>query len=118
MRTALPFFLKYHRFVILARRQGNRSDIREVEHLSDHIVTELSGGQQQLVALGQALVRDPQVLLLDEPTGALDLRRQLEVLHLVQRLTRESGIVTVAALHDLSLSCDGAGQAVHQCGLH
>ena len=114
MRAALAVF----DVVLLAKRgwRGGKAtdqDIRHVEqmldmlgieHLSDHLVTELSGGQQQLVALGQALVRDPQVLLLDEPTSALDLRRQLEVMHLVQRLTRERGIVTVAALHDLGLA--------------
>jgi iron complex transport system ATP-binding protein len=114
MRAALAVF----DVVLLAKRgwRGGKAtdqDVRHVEemldmlgieHLSDHLVTELSGGQQQLVALGQALVRDPQVLLLDEPTSALDLRRQLEVMHLVQRMTRERGIVTVAALHDLGLA--------------
>src|SRR5690606_38539627 len=79
-------------------------DMLGIEHLSDRLGTELSGGQQQLVALGQALVRNPRVLLLDEPTSALDLRRQLEVMNLVQDLTRERGIVTVAALHDLGLA--------------
>lgn len=75
-----------------------------IEHLSDRIVSELSGGQQQLVALCQALVRDPDVLLLDEPTSALDLRRQLEVMELVRKVTQERGLVTIAALHDLSLA--------------
>jgi len=114
MRAALAVF----DVVLLAKRgwQGGKasdSDIAHVEetlallgieHLSDRMITELSGGQQQLVALSQALVRDPQVLLLDEPTSALDLRRQLEVLSLVQKVTRERQIVTIAALHDLSLA--------------
>src|SRR5690606_17796463 len=76
-----------------------------IGHLSDRMVTDLSGGQQQLVALCQALVRDPDVLLLDEPTSALDLRRQLEVMHVIHDLTRSRQIVTVAALHDLGLAC-------------
>ena len=115
MRAALGVF----DVVLLAKRgwrggKASPEDIGEVEHmlgalgidhLSDRMVTELSGGQQQRVALAQALVREPDVLLLDEPTSALDLRRQLEVMHLVHDVTRRRGMVTVAALHDLGLAC-------------
>ena len=113
-RAALPVF----DVILLARRGWQRGkpaaeDIARVEavlealgieHLADRLVPELSGGQQQLVAICQALVRDPDVLLLDEPTSALDLRRQLEVMHLVQETTRRRDIVTIAALHDLNLA--------------
>ena len=93
--------------------RASRSDIaaveaaiREVgiEALSERSVAELSGGQQQLVAIAQAMVRQPQVLLLDEPTSALDLRRQLEIMRLLQRVTADRGIITIAALHDLNLA--------------
>jgi iron complex transport system ATP-binding protein len=114
MRAALAVF----DVVLLAKRgwRGGKAsskdiahveetlDLLGIEHLSDRLVSELSGGQQQLVALSQAMVRDPQVLLLDEPTSALDLRRQLEVLNLVCKVTRERNIITFAALHDLSLA--------------
>lgn len=63
----------------------------------------LSGGQRQMVALAQAIIRDPPLLLLDEPTSALDLRRQLEVMMLLRELARE-GRTVVVVLHDLSLA--------------
>jgi iron complex transport system ATP-binding protein len=79
-------------------------DLLGIEGLSDRPVADLSGGQQQLVATAQAFVRAPQVLLLDEPTSALDLRRQLEVMELVRAATIERNIITLVALHDLSLA--------------
>lgn len=64
----------------------------------------LSGGQRQLVYLAQAIFRNPKVLLLDEPTAALDLRHQLIVLDAVAAHCRAKGIVTMAAMHDLTLA--------------
>ncbi|MGR5558887.1 ABC transporter ATP-binding protein [Vibrio fortis] len=78
-------------------------------HLARRQFYQLSGGQQQLVSLAQALVSEPNVLLLDEPTSALDLRHQVQILDLVRHYTREKNIVTIAVLHDLSLAaryCD------------
>lgn len=64
---------------------------------------ELSGGQRQLASLAQALVREPDVLLLDEPTSALDLKHQVLVMSMVRRLANEGRIV-VAVVHDLNLA--------------
>lgn len=63
---------------------------------------ELSGGQRQLVAIAQALVREPRVLLMDEPTSALDLHRQIEVLSLMRELARQRRMTVLIALHDLN----------------
>jgi iron complex transport system ATP-binding protein len=75
-----------------------------IADLAERSVTDLSGGQQQLVALGIGLARPAPVLLLDEPTSALDLRRQLDLLTLVRRIAAEDRTVLIVALHDLNLA--------------
>ena len=67
-------------------------------------VRSLSGGERQRVVLGRALVQESAILLLDEPTTALDLGHQQDVLDLVDELRRESGLTVVATLHDLTLA--------------
>ncbi len=76
---------------------------------------EISGGQRQLVFLTQALFRQPRVLLLDEPTAALDLRHQLLVLDRLQRVSRENGTIVGVAMHDLNLAAQYADRIA---GLH
>lgn len=65
---------------------------------------QLSGGQRQLVSLAQALVREPRVLLLDEPISALDLQHQLRVMRLVHELARERRMIVLVVLHDLQVA--------------
>ncbi len=64
---------------------------------------QVSGGQRQMAGLAQALARDPEVLLLDEPTSSLDLRHQHHVLATVRRLAG-AGRIVIVVLHDLSLA--------------
>lgn len=75
-----------------------------VAALAGRTLDAISGGQWQLVYLAQALFRRPKVLLLDEPTVALDLRHQLVVLQVVREAARQDGIVVAIAMHDLSLA--------------
>lgn len=71
-----------------------------------------SGGQKQIVSIAQALVREPDVLLMDEPTSSLDLQRQLEVLELIQQITAQRGIITLISQHDLNLAARYASRFV------
>lgn len=82
---------------LLLRRCG-------VVHLAERYIGELSGGQQQMVSICQAMVRPAEVFLLDEPTSALDLRHQLEIMQTLRDLTLERKAVTIAAMHDLNLA--------------
>ncbi|WP_322011155.1 ABC transporter ATP-binding protein [Paraburkholderia sp. J12] len=82
-----------------------------IEALASRSLDELSGGQRQLVGIAQALVRDPQVLLLDEPLSALDLNHQFHVMQVLREVTRERRMVTVVVLHDINAAmraCDRA----------
>ncbi|MDY6911243.1 MAG: ABC transporter ATP-binding protein [Chloroflexota bacterium] len=83
-----------------------------IEDLASRFLDELSGGQKQMVSIAQALVREPRVLLLDEPTSNLDLRHKLEILDLVRDIASKNGITTIIALHDLSLSARYADRLV------
>jgi sulfonate transport system ATP-binding protein len=72
-----------------------------LEHHADAWPATLSGGEAQRVALARALTRDPSVLLLDEPFGALDALTRLKMQALVSRLWRERGFAVVLVTHDV-----------------
>ena len=66
--------------------------------------TTLSGGEKQRVVIASALAQTPELLLLDEPTGSLDIGHQLEVQDLLRRLNRENGVTMVLSTHDLNFA--------------
>jgi len=69
-----------------------------------HLPSELSGGQQQRVAIARALVKEPKVLLADEPTGNLDEGTRDEIIGLLGQLWRDLGLTLVLVTHDSSLA--------------
>ena len=85
----------------IAARVLDRLDLRA---FADREVRSLSGGERQRVVMARALVQETAILLLDEPTAALDLGHQQEVLDLIEELRHERGLTVVATLHDLTLA--------------
>ena len=71
----------------------------------DHLPTQLSGGEQQIVSLARALVKDPLVILADEPTGNLDPAASLKVVELLEEINRD-GTAVLMATHNFSLVRD------------
>ncbi len=84
----------------LRRRTQRVADMMGIGHLMDRKPAQLSGGQQQRVALGRALVKEPRLLLFDEPLSNLDARLRLTMRGEIKRLQMELGITSIYVTHD------------------
>ncbi len=99
-----------HRGVFAAETTHDRSIASEILHrldladLGGRTVQSLSGGERQRAVIARALAQQTNLLLLDEPTTALDLGHQQDVLELVNALRHERGLTVIATLHDLTLA--------------
>jgi len=69
----------------------------------DHFPSQLSGGEQQRVAIARAIAKRPDVLLCDEPTGALDIKTGIVVLEAIERVNRELGTTTAVITHNVAI---------------
>lgn len=83
-----------------------------IEVLADHFPSQMSGGEQQRVAIARAVAKRPDVLLCDEPTGALDFRTGRLVLEVLERVNREFGALTVVVTHNAAIA-GMASRVVH-----
>jgi iron complex transport system ATP-binding protein len=75
-----------------------------VEPLADRKMDQLSGGERQRAFIARAICQEPQIILLDEPTAALDLAHQVRVMDLMERLRTEKGLTIVMVSHDINLA--------------
>lgn len=92
-----------------ARHFDKAAEILEtlgVSYLKDHVYTEISGGERQMVLIARALMQDPKFLVMDEPTSSLDFGNQMRVLRQIQRLAADGmGVVMTSHFPDHAFLC-------------
>jgi zinc/manganese transport system ATP-binding protein len=107
-----------------AASRAARAKVEEVVELvgatayAERAIGSLSGGEQHRLLIAQALVRDPELLLLDEPLDSLDLPNQSAVAALVQRICRERGVTVVLVAHDVNPILGYLDRVVYFAGGH
>lgn len=83
-----------------------------IQDLAEKKLNELSGGQRQIVFLAQAIIKEPKILILDEPLNNLDIHYQFEILNLISRLSDERELITIIVMHDLNMAAKYAKRVV------
>ena len=78
--------------------------VMNLEEYALRYINELSGGELQKVVIARALVQEPKILLLDEPTSDLDLKNQLEVMKIIKEVSCAQNIASIVVMHDINLA--------------
>jgi len=124
-RLDIPFDFTVKEFVMMGRfpRRGRFASLKEEDHkvleksleltdltsLKERGISELSGGERQRAILAQGFAQEPELLIMDEPTAALDIGHKVRTMDLVKRLKKKRDLTVLAAFHDLNLAscyCD------------
>lgn len=98
--VALPLFYQG-----VNRKKRNMMAMEYLDRLglaewANHMPNEMSGGQKQRVAIARALIAHPQIILADEPTGALDSKTSVEVMEILKNLHKDEGLTIVVVTHE------------------
>ncbi|GHU97531.1 ABC transporter ATP-binding protein [Bacteroidia bacterium] len=112
--VALPLFyqgVSRKKRNALALEYLDKLGLREWAH---HLPSELSGGQKQRVAIARALISHPQVILADEPTGALDSQTSREVMQILRDVNKNDGITMIIVTHERGVA-DSTDKIIHIC---
>jgi len=83
---------------------NNMLDVFDLQPLAQSRIYELSGGQLQMVLLAQAIIKQPEILLLDEPLNNLDIHRQFVLLNLISKLSKQKEMIIIIVMHDINLA--------------
>jgi iron complex transport system ATP-binding protein len=75
-----------------------------VKHLARRKIEQLSGGERQRVFIARAIAQEPKIILLDEPTAALDIAHQISIMDLMEKLKKEKGLTIIMVSHDVNLA--------------
>jgi len=126
--TMINFSFSVFEIVLMGRipylkrlQRESENDIEAVEkalRLTDTIdiknkmIDCLSAGESQRVIIARALAQEPDILFLDEPTSHLDIGYQAQIMDLLRKLNKCSGLTVVAVLHDLNLACEYCGRLI------
>lgn len=114
----IPTLTARENVMLAAELVENPRDVDEVlevvglKHRADHFPSELSGGEQQRVAIARALVKNPPLILADEPTGSLDFETGKMVLRVMRDINRNEGITIILVTHN-SVIANMADRVVH-----
>ena len=106
--------LSLHKPLDIAEQPLDHADALQLVGLdqrSNHYPAQMSGGEQQRVAIARAIVKRPDVLLCDEPTGALDVKTGILVLEALERINRELGTLTAVITHNATIASMAPGDS-------